>query len=209
MKYIQILLLLIFASSVFSQEEEKTKSFFVELNAARYAEIQGLFENYDYEHELDFLNGFKVGITKNNQTELYASFMIYSSSLSASFGFTGADYSSKSYQFGFGYNKMLVQKNRFSAQVGGELLFQFTNYDGVYVTDYGPVDTLSDLYTPRVGIASIAQINYRISERFSISANTRAGMYYRFEASSTRFRSDSFFSVLFEPINSLSLRVRL
>jgi len=210
MRRLLILLILFISTSGFSQHEKESSKIFIEINVARYSEIPGLFKNHNYENKLDLLNGFKFGFKKDEKTETYVSLMKYTSSFDKQYGYTGEIYSSTGYQIGIGLSKMLFLRNRLSGQIGGEILFQYGKFVGDYLTDYSPFTFSVDgikMFGP--GIASLLQLNYKVSDIFSISANTRFGLYYRFKTSNADFKSDSYFNFLYEPINSLSLRVNI
>ncbi len=206
-----LFLLVLFISTIgYAQDQETSSNLFLEINAVRFSEVPGFFQNYDYENELDVLNGFRLGVTKDGKTEMYVSFMKYTSSLDIFRGFSGVSYVSTGYQLGIGASKILFQKNRFSGHIGGELLGQFKNYDGDYLIDYGPGSfSIDDIATFDTGIASLLQLNYRINDLISISVNTRFGLYYRFKASNANIALDAHNYFLYEPINGLSLRMNL
>jgi len=210
MRHILLLLILSISTLGFSQAQETPSKLFIEISAVRYAEIPGLFNNYNYPNKLDNLNGLKFGFRKNEKTEMHVSLMKYTSSVDYFRGFSGVSYVSTSYQFGIGLNKLIFKRKRFSGHVGGEVLLQTGKYDGHHLTDYGPgAFSLEDIEMYELGIASLLQINYKISDLFSVSMNTRFGLYFRYNTANTNLNSKSYNHLLFEPINNLSLRVNI
>jgi hypothetical protein len=207
MKQFQILLLLVLTSSVFAQTSENRSRYFIEMNLGRYTKVPGLFDRNSYENQIDFLNGFKVGIIKDEKTKMYVSLTKFYGAQNKFYFLAYEFYSIKGYQLGLGLTKRLFQKNRFSAHFGGEILFQMIGYDGNYGDDLTPIISLNNSRTFEPGIASVLDFNYKVGERVSITANTRLGVYYRINNSDT-YRIN-YVNVLFDPINSLGIKIHL
>ncbi len=207
MKQFQILMLLVLTSSVFAQTSENRSRYFIEMNLGRYTKVPGLFDINSYENQIDFLNGFKVGIIKDEKTKMYVSLMKYSAAQNKFYITAYEFYSITGYQIGLGLTKRLFQKNRFSAHLGGEILFQMIGYDGYYGDDINPIISLNNSRTFETGIASVLDFNYKVGERVSIIANTRLGVYYRIN-NSDAYRLN-YVNVLFDPINSLGIKIHL
>lgn len=207
MKQFQILMFLVLTSSVFAQTSENRSRYFIEMNLGRYTKVPGLFDRNSYENQIDFLNGFKVGIIKDEKTKMYVSLMKFNGAQNKFYFLVYEFYSIKGYQVGLGLTKRLFQKNRFSAHLGGEILFQMIGYNGYYGNDLYPIRSLNNSRTFEPGISSVLDFNYKVGERISITANTRLGVYYRINNSDT-YRIN-YVNVLFDPINSLGIKIHL
>ncbi len=207
MKQFQILMLLVLTSSVFAQTSENRSRYFIEMSLGRYTKVPGLFDRNSYENKIDFLNGFKVGIIKDEKTKMYVSLMKYSGAQNKFYITAYEFYSITGYQVGLGLTKRLFQKKRFSAHLGGEILFQMIGYDGNYGDDIRPIISLNNARTFEPGIASVLDFNYKIGGRVSITANTRLGVYYRINHSDSYRRN--YVNLLFDPINNLGIRIHL
>ncbi len=206
MKFILLIYFLIISSSAFSQRENKSSHFFLELNVLRYAEYAGMFKGYQNELQFEALNGIKLGIKSNNITEYYLSLSCLASSKEIYYTSTGEFYNWEGLQLGLGMNKLFYSKKGFSLQYGGEMLFQRIRYNGEYWTDYG-VFSVNKIKTNEFGLASVFQVTYKLYKRIEILANTRFGFYYRINSGDEYFGWSSHYNLLREPLNSLGIRI--
>jgi hypothetical protein len=213
MKKLKILIISLVVSNSISAQIIDNLS--IELNIGRYAKTIGLFDSGYYPNEFTYLNGFNISYSQTQKMSYFIGFRRINSTVNSGGGFTLETSVINGMEFRFGARISPKRDRRLFLNYGLEAFGEFSTQKGTYWVDYPPTYEINHRKS-YLGIAPSLELNLRIVDRiiFFVETRYRLGMVNLIPIESTQsnkelYPNQKYWLNLFEPLNSVGLRVEL
>lgn len=213
MKRLSILTFLIISATCLSAQV--LNQLFVELDIGRYSKPTGLFESSDYPFQFSYLNGFNLGYHHSVSQDYFVGFRKLDDYINFGGGFTREISNNEGLELSLGFNYTPKNKRNFFLSYGIMLFGEFAKLKGTYWVDYPPNYEINHRKTV-IGLAPGVTINFSLTDKILLFAKTRVKVG---RASVTRieqtlpgyelYPSRLFWSIIYEPIQSIGVRFNL
>ncbi len=168
-KLILVVFIVLLSTSIKAQFSNQLS---VDLNFVRYAPTYGV-QNDWYSPEFNFINGFNIGYSPNNNLSYFIGFRRVSSTKDPEGLFEEKEVSEiNGMEYRLGVKYAINRNNRFYVTGGIEFFNENTQLKGFYILDYPPVYRI-DHKKNYFGVAPSLELNLKITDKIILYAESR------------------------------------